>query len=103
MKVYVVKAPQGEYESYREPIDKIFLDKKKAQQYVKEENAKLPLKQAEMCEHCFFKWDNAGQKCKTRPNCYNGDKYNMCLEYFKYRDVQELFMEEYEVEEWRCI
>jgi hypothetical protein len=36
MKVYVVKAPQGEYESYQEPIDKIFLDKKKAQQYVKE-------------------------------------------------------------------
>ena len=40
MKVYVVKAPQGEYEDYQEPIDKIFLDKKKAKQYVKEENAK---------------------------------------------------------------
>jgi hypothetical protein len=52
-----------------------------------------------MCEHCFFKWDNACQKGKTRPNCYNGDKYNMCLEYFKYRDVQKLFMEEYEVED----
>ena len=99
MKVYVVKAPQGEYESYQEPIDKIFLDKKKAQQYVKEENAKLPLEQAEMCKHCLFKWDNAGQKGKTKPSCYNGDKYNMCLEYFKYCDVQELFMEEYEVEE----
>ena len=95
MKVYVVKAPQGEYEDYQEPIDKIFLDKKKAQQYVKEENAKLPLEQAEMCEHCLFKWDNAGQK----PSCYNGDKNNMCLEFFKYCDVQKLFMEEYEVEE----
>ena len=99
MKVYVVKAPQGDYNSYKEPIDKIFIDKKKAQQYVKEENAKLPLKQAEMCEHCLFKWDNASQKGETIPSCYNGDKYNMCLEYFKYCDVQELFMEEYEVEE----
>ena len=40
MKVYVVKAPQGEYEDYQEPIVKVFIDKKKAQQYVKEENAK---------------------------------------------------------------
>ena len=30
MKVYVVKAPQGEYEDYQEPIVKVFLDKKKA-------------------------------------------------------------------------
>ena len=99
MKVYVVKAPQGEYEDYQEPIDKIFLDKKKAKQYVKEENAKLPLEQAEMCEHCLFKWGNIGQNGATKPGCYNGDKYNMCLEYFKYNDVQKLFIEEYEVEE----
>ena len=99
MKIYIIKAPQGEYEDYREPIVKVFTDKGKAEEYVKEENAKLPLKQAEMCEHCFFKWDNPGQKGKTIPTCYNRDKYNMCLEYFKYRDVQELFMEEYEVEE----
>ena len=99
MKVYIVKAPQGEYEDYQEPIDKIFLDKKKAQQYVKEENAKLRLEQAEMCKHCILKWGDEGQKGKTKPSCYNGDKYNMCLEYVKYRDVQELFMEEYEVEE----
>ena len=26
MKVYVVKAPQGEYESYQEPIVKVFAD-----------------------------------------------------------------------------
>ena len=99
MKVYVVKAPQGKYEDYQEPIVKVFIDKSKAELYVKEENSKLPLEQAEMCEHCFFKWDNAGQKGKTKPSCYNGDIYNMCLEYVKYRDVQELFMEEYEVEE----
>ena len=99
MKVYVVKAPQGEYESYQEPIVKVFLDKKKAKQYVKEENAKLPLEQAKKCQDCYFKWENPAQKGKIRPSCYNGDKYNMCLEYFKYHDVQKLFMEEYEVEE----
>ena len=64
MKVYIVKAPQGEYESYEEPIVKVFLDKKKAKQYVKDENAKLPLEQADMCFKCLFKWDN----CKLRTN-----------------------------------
>lgn len=28
-----------------------------------------------------------------------GDKHNMCLAFFKYCDVQPLFIEEYEVEE----
>ena len=99
MKVYIVKAPYGEYEDYQEPIDKVFIDENKARQYIEEENAKLPLDQAKKCEECYFKWDNAGQRSKTRPNCYNGDKYNMCQDYFKYHDIQALFMEEYEVEE----
>ena len=43
MKVYVVKAPQGEYESYQEPIVKVFIDKSKAKQYVKEENSNFML------------------------------------------------------------
>ena len=100
MKVYVVKAPQGEYEDYQEPIVKVFIDKAKAELYVKEENAKLPLEQAKICEHCYFKWDNAGQRGKVKPSCFVGDKYSYCQPYFeKYRDVQKLFMEEYEVEE----
>ena len=41
MKVYIVKAPQGEYEDYREPIVKVFADKGKAEEYVKIENAKF--------------------------------------------------------------
>ena len=41
MKVYIVKAPQGEYEDYCEPIVKVFTDKAKAEEYVKIENAKL--------------------------------------------------------------
>ena len=51
MKVYIVKAPQGEYEDYRELIVKVFKDKGKAEQYIKEKNAKLPLGQAKMCNN----------------------------------------------------
>ena len=97
MKVYIVKAPYGEYESYQEPIDKVFLDKAKALKYIKEENIKKPLEQAKKCNECYFMWDNPGQRGKTRPSCFRGDKYNMCEEYFKYHDVQALFLEEHEV------
>jgi hypothetical protein len=99
MKVYVVKAPQGEYEDYREPIVKVFADKKKAKQYVKEENDKLPLEQADKCFNCHYKWVMSFKPTQPIPNCLKQDKHNMCENYFKYRDVQKLFMEEYEVEE----
>ena len=36
MKVYIVKAPQGEYEDYCEPIVKVFADKEKAEQKLAE-------------------------------------------------------------------
>ena len=97
MKVYVVKTPQSEYEDYQEPIVKVFIDKSKAELYVKEENAKLPLEQAKKCQNCYFKWKNPAQKGKIRPSCFNGDKYNDCQDYL-YQDIQKLFMEEYEVE-----
>lgn len=98
MKVFIVKAPCGEYEDYQEPIVKVFLDKTKAEKYIAEENAKLPLEQARKCAECYFKWRCIGQKGKTAPDCFDGDKYRYCKNYNKYRDVQELFMEEYEVE-----
>lgn len=99
MKVYIVKAPQGEYESYQEPIVKVFANKKQARDYVNVENSKLPLEQAKKCQECYFMWENPAQKGKIRPSCFNGDQLNNCQEYFKYHDVQKLFMEEYEVEE----
>lgn len=99
MKVYVVKAPQGEYESYQEPIVKVFLDKKKAELYVKEENSKLPLEQADKCEECLWKWKMAFKHNDEKPKCFNPDKYETCQNYFKYSGISPLFMEEYEVEE----
>ena len=98
-KVYVVKKPSGEDESYQEPIVKVFLDKKKAKEYVKEENAKLPLEQAKKCDECYFMWECAGQKGKERPSCFKGDKYNNCENYFKYHDIQELFIEEHSIDD----
>lgn len=99
MKVFIVKAPCGEYEDYQEPIVKVFLDKTKAEKYVAEENAKLPLEQSNKCVECYFKWSCAGQKGKTPPDCYIRDKYGYCSNYYKYRDVYELFIEEYEVDD----
>ena len=99
MKVYVVKAPQGEYEDYREPIVKVFKDKGKAEQYIKEENAKLPLGQAKMCNNCHYKWTLSFKPTQPIPKCLKQDKHKMCENYFKYHDIYELFMEEYEVEE----
>ena len=97
-KVYVVKHPQGVYEDYQEPIVKVFFNEKEAKLYVKEENAKLPLEQAKKCDECYFKWTCVGQKGKKIPSCFNGDKYNCCENYFKYRDIQELFIEEHEID-----
>ena len=99
MKVYVVKAPQGEYEDYQESIVKVFIDKSKAELYIKEENAKLPLEQAKKCKDCLWKWKMAFEYNDEKPKCFNPDKYENCQNYFKYNDVQPLFMEEYEVEE----
>ena len=98
-KVYVVKHPQGAYEDYQEPIVKVFLNEKEAKSYVKEENAKLPLEQAKKCDECYFKWTCVGQKEKKIPSCFNGDKYNCCENYFKYHDIQELFIEEHEIDD----
>lgn len=99
IKVYVVKHPQGAYEDYQEPIVKVFFNEKKAKLYVKEENAKLPLEQAKKCDECYFKWTCVGQKGKKIPSCFNGDKYNCCENYFKYSDIQELFIEEHEIDD----
>ena len=63
MKIYIVKAPQGEYESYQEPIVKVFIDKSNAELYVKEENAKLPLEQAKKCEECLWNGIPRGSSC----------------------------------------
>lgn len=54
MKIYIIKAPQGVYEDYCEPIVKVFADKGKAEEYVKIENAKLPLKQADKSERVGY-------------------------------------------------
>lgn len=97
--VYIVKAPHGEYEDYREPIVKVFVNKEKAEEYVKIENSKLPLEQAGKCEECIWCWKMAFEHDDEKPECFNPDKYETCQNYFKYSGIHPLFMEEYEVEE----
>lgn len=96
-KVYVVKAPQGEYEDYQEPIVKVFLDKNEAKAYVKKENAKMPLEQAKKCQNCVFMWKTHAQEGKVRPSCFNGDKFDNCKDYFRFVDIQPLFIEEHKI------
>lgn len=93
MKVYIVKAPQGEYEDYCEPIVKVFANKGKAEEYIKIENAKLPLEQAAKCAECLWAREN-----DEKPKCFNPNKYKTCKNYFKYRGIYPLFMEEYELD-----
>lgn len=93
MKVYIVKAPHGEYEDYCEPIVKVFANKEKAEEYVKIENAKLPLRQACKCGECLWAREN-----DEKPKCFKPNKYGTCQNYFKYSGIYPLFMEEYEVE-----
>ena len=56
MKVYVVKAPYGEYEDYQEPIIGIFTDEAKADEVVAKRNAAIAEndRKREHCEKCAY-------------------------------------------------
>lgn len=101
MKVYVVKQPEGAYDSYTETVVKVFIDKSKAVKYVKEENCKKPFKQSKKCEDCDFKWCIGDRLYKSKPSCFVSYDGKYCNDYFeKYRDVQQIFFKEYDVEDF---
>ena len=56
MKVYVVKAPYGEYEGYCEPIIGIFTDEAKADEVIAKRNAAIAEndRKREHCEKCAY-------------------------------------------------
>ena len=56
MKVYVVKAPYGEYEDYCEPIIGIFTDEAKADEVIAKRNAAIDEndRKREHCEKCAY-------------------------------------------------
>lgn len=56
MKVYVVKAPYGEYEDYCEPIIGIFTDEAKADEVIAKRNAAIAEndRKREHCEKCAY-------------------------------------------------
>lgn len=95
-KVYIVKAPQGAYEDYKEPIVKVFLRKEKAEQYVQKESEKIMAKlnivkkKAEKCANCLFSTTTklhltSGIK---KPKCYDkGDYILTCKNRVEYDDT----------------
>ena len=56
MKVYVVKAPYGEYEDYYEPIIGIFTDEAKADEVIAKRNAAIAEndRKREHCKKCAY-------------------------------------------------
>lgn len=56
MKVYVVKAPRGEYDDYQEPILGIFTDEAKADSVIEKRNAAIAEndRKREHCEKCAY-------------------------------------------------
>ena len=96
MKVYIVKRPEGEYEDYQEPIEKVFADKDKAVEYVKLENSKLPLKRKEKCQNCDYMVSFSSQRNEPKPDCCDWDDMCICTNYVG--DIFELEIEEWEVE-----
>ena len=56
MKVYVVKAPYGDYEDYYEPIIGIFTDEAKADEVIEKRNAAIAEndRKREHCEKCAY-------------------------------------------------
>lgn len=56
MKVYVVKAPYGEYEDYCEPIIGIFTDEAKADEVIAKRNAAIAEnnRKREHCKKCAY-------------------------------------------------
>lgn len=99
MFIYIVKRPQGSYDDYREEIEKVFLDKEKAEKYMQEENKKLPLEQANRCKSCTWHYQVGSVKQGKKPDCLKGYSFGTCANYLQYRDVEPLFIEEYETEE----
>ena len=99
MKVYVVTRPQGMDEDYREEIEKVFLDKEKAEKYVEEENTKLPLEQMEKCSQCTWRYKIGCEHKTPKPDCLEEYKYGACPGLIRCQDVYPLDLEEYEVEE----
>lgn len=107
-KVYIVKAIQGEYEDYREPIVKVFLRKEKAKQYVQKESKKIKAdekivkEKAEKCANCLFSTTTKLHLTSVieKPKCYDsGDYILSCKNQTRYNsnDFPEFIIEEHDL------
>ena len=102
MTVYIVIRCTGDYEDYRETIEKVFTDKNKADKYIKEEDKKIRQeeKQEKKCADCVYAYNRKGRP----PKCYKDNGIRIegeisCENFVCNLYGESLSLEEFEVEE----
>ena len=106
MKVYLVQKSWGSFDDYGTTIDKVFIDKAKAEDYVKKYNKELKkkVKQYHKCQDCMIHYDGSIDEIKA--NCDIADivvdDYTYCkaeMNYYRSEDLHEAQLIEMETED----
>lgn len=106
MKVYLVKKSWGSFDDYGTTIDKVFIDKAKAEDYIKKYNKELKkkVKQYHKCQDCVIYYDGSIDEIKA--NCDIADivtdPYRYCkaeMNYYRSEDLHEAGIIEMETED----
>ena len=106
MKVYLVKKSWGSFDDYGTTIDKVFIDKAKAEDYVKKYNKELKkkVKQYHKCQDCMIYYGGSVDEIKA--NCEIADivvdDYTYCkaeMNYYRSEDLHEAQRIEMETED----
>ena len=106
MKVYLVQKPWGSFDDYSTTIDKVFIDKTKAEDYIKKYNKELKkkVKQYHKCQDCMIHYDGSVEEIKA--NCDIADivtdPYRYCkaeMNYYRSEDLHEAGLIEMETED----
>ena len=106
MKVYLIKKSWGSFDDYGTRIDKVFIDKSKAEDYIKKYNKELKkkVKQYHKCQDCMIYYDGSIEEIKA--NCDIADivtdPYTYCkaeMNYYRSEDLHEAGLIEMETED----
>lgn len=110
MKVYLVQKSWGSFDDYGTRIDKVFIDKAKAEDYVKKYNKELKkkVKQYHKCQDCMIHYDGSVDEIKA--NCKIADivvdteyyDYTYCkaeMNYYRSEDLHQAGLIEMETED----
>ena len=106
MKVYLVQKSWGSFDDYGTTIDRVFIDKAKAEDYVKKYNKELKkkVKQYHKCQDCMIYYGGSVDEIKA--NCEIADivvdDYTYCkaeMNYYRSEDLHEAQLIEMETED----